>query len=98
MALVMVSLYEGFGLPLLEAMSCGTPVITSTLASMPEVAGDAALQVDPYDIGTISQALMKIASDQELRRRLGLLGIERARLFTWDITAKRVNDAIAASM
>lgn len=97
-ALVMVSLYEGFGLPLLEAMSCGTPVITSTLASMPEVAGDAALQVDPYDVGTISQALIKIASDQELRQRLGLLGIERARLFSWDITAKRVNDAIAASM
>ena len=95
-ALVLVSLYEGFGLPLIEAMSCGTPVITSNVASMPEVAGNAAIQVDPLDVGAIAESLTKLASDSELRQRLRARGIERARSYTWDITASRVIEAISA--
>jgi glycosyltransferase involved in cell wall biosynthesis len=95
-ALALVSLYEGFGLPLVEAMSCGTPVITSNVASMPEVVGNAAIQVDPLDVGAIAESLMKLASDSELRRRLRERGIERARLYSWDITANRISKAILA--
>lgn len=94
-ALVLVSLYEGFGLPLVEAMSCGTPVITSNLASMPEVVGDAAIQVDAFDVGAIAESLTRMASDAELRSRLRELGIVRARQFSWDNTARRVAEAIA---
>jgi glycosyltransferase involved in cell wall biosynthesis len=95
-ALVLVSLYEGFGLPLIEAMSCGTPVITSNVASMPEVTGNAAIHVDPLDVGAIAESLAKVASDAELRQRLRAHGIERARLYSWDITASRVTEAISA--
>jgi O-antigen biosynthesis alpha-1,2-mannosyltransferase len=95
-ALVLVSLYEGFGLPLIEAMSCGAPVITSNVASMPEVVGNAAIKVDPLDIGSIAESLTKLASDSELRQSLRARGIERARLYSWDITASRVTEAISA--
>ena len=95
-ALVLVSLYEGFGMPLIEAMSCGTPAITSNVASMPEVAGDAAIQVDPVDVGAIAESLTMLASDAELRQRLRARGIERARLYSWDITGSRVIEAISA--
>jgi glycosyltransferase involved in cell wall biosynthesis len=95
-ALVLVSLYEGFGLPLVEAMSCGTPVITSNVASMPEVAGDAGLQVSPYDIGAIADALIRLSNDRDLRQVLRARGLERARLYTWDATAASVDKALAA--
>jgi len=94
-ALVLVSLYEGFGLPLLEAMSCGTPVITSNVASMPEVVGPAAVQVDPYDIEAVSGAMIRVAGDRNLRLRLRNLGIERARLYSWDSTALRIEEALS---
>jgi glycosyltransferase involved in cell wall biosynthesis len=95
-ALVLVSLYEGFGLPLIEAMSCGAPVITSNVASMPEVVGDAAILVDPLDVGEIAESLRKVASDAELRQRLRAYGIERARLYSWDLTASRITQAISS--
>jgi glycosyltransferase involved in cell wall biosynthesis len=95
-ALVLVSLYEGFGLPLVEAMSCGTPVITSNVASMPEVAGDAGLLVSPLDIGAISDALVRLATDLDLRQTLRSRGLERARLYSWDATAVSVDRALAA--
>jgi glycosyltransferase involved in cell wall biosynthesis len=95
-ALVLVSLYEGFGLPLVEAMACGTPVITSNLASMPEVVGDAALVVDPLDVGAIAESLTRMASDAELRSRLRERGLKRARHYSWELTASRVKGAISA--
>jgi glycosyltransferase involved in cell wall biosynthesis len=88
--LVYPSLYEGFGLPPLEAMACGTPVVTSNTTSLPEVVGDAALLVDPTDVGAIAAALSRLLDDPVLRQRLRQAGIERARGFTWKRTAQRL--------
>ena len=82
-ALVFPSLWEGFGFPVLEAMACGTPVITSNLSSLPEVAGDAAILVDPYNIGEITNAMQLLATDSGLRLSLSSLGIARAKSFSW---------------
>jgi glycosyltransferase involved in cell wall biosynthesis len=89
-ALIFASLYEGFGIPILEAFSCGTAVITSDCSSMPEVGGDAALYVDPFDTALISQAIVKIANDENLRNSLVAAGRERNKLFTWKRTAQEV--------
>ncbi len=86
--LIYPSLYEGFGLPPLEAMACGTPVITSNTSSLPEVVGDAALLVDPYDVEAIADALARLLEDAELRRQLREAGLQRARLFSWERTAR----------
>jgi glycosyltransferase involved in cell wall biosynthesis len=93
-ALALVSLWEGFGLPIIEAMACGTAVITSDCSSLPEVAGDAALIVNPEDTGAISAALDRLLRDQPRRHELEEKGFERARLFTWEKTAQRVMDAV----
>lgn len=85
--LVFPSLYEGFGLPVLEAMACGTPVMTSNVTSMPEVAGDAALLVDPYSEESMADGLQKLLSDAPLRAQLAARGLARAKEFTWDRTA-----------
>lgn len=87
-ALVFPSLWEGFGLPVLEAMACGTPVITSNLSSLPEVAGDAALLVNPYSTGEIAEAMQSVATDSTLRSRLRTLGLNRARQFSWAKTGQ----------
>jgi glycosyltransferase involved in cell wall biosynthesis len=81
------SLYEGFGLPVLEAMGCETPVVTSNVSSLPEVAGDAALIVDPYDVDAIASAIVKLADDTTLRSHLINKGRERAQQFTWEKSA-----------
>ena len=81
------SLYEGFGLPVLEAMAHGTPVLTSDRSSLPEVAGDAALLVDPLDRGAIAKGLHRLVSDGDLRERLAVAGPRRAAAFTWRATA-----------
>jgi len=83
-ALVYPSLYEGFGLPVLEAMACGTPVVASTAGALPEVLGDAALLVDPYKEDALAQAIRAAAEDQGTLRRRGL---ERAARFSWRRTA-----------
>jgi glycosyltransferase involved in cell wall biosynthesis len=80
---VFPSLYEGFGLPPLEAMACGTPVVTSNVSSMPEVAGGAALLVDPHDPASIAAGLHRAATDQTLRVELMEKGLARARQFSW---------------
>jgi glycosyltransferase involved in cell wall biosynthesis len=81
------SLYEGFGLPVLEAMACGTPVVTSNISSLPEITGDAALLVDPYNIQQIVSAIRQILLDHQIRAHLRQRGIEQAQKFTWDQTA-----------
>jgi glycosyltransferase involved in cell wall biosynthesis len=86
------SLYEGFGLPVLEAMACGTPVITSNVSSLPEVAGDAAIMIDPYDIDALNHALQQLLDDQALYQTLIKKGLERARLFSWDNSARQLRD------
>jgi len=88
-ALVFASLWEGFGMPIVEAMACGTPVITSKLAAMPETAGNAALLVDPYSPEDIASAMYRIATEAELRSRLRALGLKRAPLFTWRENARK---------
>ena len=92
------SLYEGFGLPPLEAMACGTPVITSNTSSLPEVVGDAALLVDPYDVEAIAEALARLLEDKELRQRLREAGLARARLFSWERTARETIAAYRLAM
>jgi alpha-1,3-rhamnosyl/mannosyltransferase len=91
-ALVFPSLYEGFGLPALEAMACGRPVLGSTAASLPEVVGPAGLLVDPCSVEEIREAMLTLAQDEALRQRLGQLGRERARTFTWARTAEQTLD------
>jgi glycosyltransferase involved in cell wall biosynthesis len=83
------SLYEGFGIPVLEAMACGTPVLTSNLSALPEVAGDAGLLVDPYDPEAICQGLAELLESQARREELARRGLERARHFTWDHVAEQ---------
>ncbi len=87
-AFVFPSLYEGFGLPVLEAMACGAPVIASNRSSLPELVGDAGLLVDPYDVGCLSESLMRLHRDEGLRTALRRRGVERARLFSWDKTVE----------
>ena len=87
---VFPSLYEGFGLPPLEAMACGTPVVASNVPALPEVVGEAALLVDPYDIDELVSAMERILRDRQLRERLASKGMERARGFSWKKTAEIV--------
>jgi len=82
------SVYEGFGLPVAEAMASGTPVITSNVSSLPEVAGDAARLVDPLSVDDIASALSQLLADEGMRQRLAEAGLARAKVFTWDATAR----------
>ena len=82
------SLYEGFGLPPLEAMACGCPVVASNVTSIPEVCGDAAFYVDPYSVESISKGLSTLLTDRDLRQDLIKKGFERAKLFTWEKSAQ----------
>ncbi len=86
--LVYPSLYEGFGLPPLEAMACGTPVVTSNTTSLPEAVGEAALLVEPADVEAIATAMARLLDDASLRKCLRQAGVERARQFTWAQTAQ----------
>lgn len=83
------SLYEGFGLPVLEAMACGTPVITSNVSSLPEIAGDAAHLVDPYNVSEIAAALVRVSQDEAYRAELSGRGLAQARLYSWERTAQQ---------
>ena len=81
------SRYEGFGLPVLEAMACGTPVVTSNTSSLPEIVGDAAFMVAPDDARGMAGALLALFNQSDLARELGRRGLERAQRFNWARTA-----------
>ena len=89
---VFPSLYEGFGLPPLEAMASGTPVVTSNISSLPEVVGDAALLIDPYSAEAIADAMRRVLTDAALRDDLRRRGLERARHFSWERSVTRVRE------
>ena len=87
-ALVLPSLMEGFGLPAVEAMACGTPVISSRAGSLPEVVGDAGIYFDPTEVGSISEAIQSVLNDQGYRNLLAMRAAQQAALFTWDASAR----------
>jgi glycosyltransferase involved in cell wall biosynthesis len=93
LAFVYTSLYEGFGLPPLEAMQCGVPVVTANTSSLPEVVGDCGLTVDPADADALSQAMLDLHRSAPLRAELAQKGLARSRHFTWD---RCVHDTVAA--
>jgi glycosyltransferase involved in cell wall biosynthesis len=83
------ALYEGFGLPPLEAMACGTPVVVSSISSLPEVVGDAGELVDPNSPDAIAQGLLKVLENPSLRDTMSRQGLERAKQFTWQACAEK---------
>lgn len=97
-AFVFPSTYEGFGMPLLEAMACGAPCVTSSRSSMPEVAGDAALLVNPEDTTDITRAIERLLRDEDLNSRLRLAGIRRSQLFSWEASASVLWNAIDSQL
>ena len=89
---VFPSLYEGFGLPPLEAMASGTPVLTSNVSSLPEVVGDAAVLIDPYDPSAIQQAIRRVLTEPGLREELRARGLARVKEFSWERSVRRIRD------
>lgn len=89
-----LSVYEGFGLPPLEAMACGTPVITGNLTALPEVVGDAGILVDPFSVDDIARAMLKVITDQNVQIYLGRRGLQRAKMFDWNYTAQKTWDVL----
>jgi glycosyltransferase involved in cell wall biosynthesis len=96
--LMFISLYEGFGLPLLEAMACGTPTITSKVTAMPETAGGAALLVDPTSIEQMSEAIAQLVGDRGLRAQLRENGLRRASQFSWMSTRSKVHQVLEETL
>jgi glycosyltransferase involved in cell wall biosynthesis len=90
-AFIYPSLYEGFGIPPLEAMSCGCPVVCSNLSSIPEIVGDAGEYFDPYDLDSMSDAIEKVVYSEITASNLKRLGYERVKLFSWDLCAEQTN-------
>ncbi|CAA0204415.1 glycosyltransferase family 1 protein [Klebsiella oxytoca] len=94
LVLIMPSIYEGFGLPVIEAMACGIPTIASATTSLGEIAGDASLLIDPFDVESIKDALEKIISDQMLQKELKIKGLEHVKKYTWGKTVNKVKVVI----
>ena len=85
--LILPSIHEGFGLPLVEAMSCGVPCITSNIHAPPEIVGDNGILVDPYNVTEISDAMIKLGKDEKLRSELSQKALARSKDFSWKINA-----------
>ncbi len=94
LSLVFVSYFEGFGIPVIEAMKCGTPVITSNVTSLPEVAGEAAIKINPFSVDAIKDAMLLIAEDEKHRYALVKKGFVQAKKFSWDQTANKLWESI----
>jgi len=94
-ALTYISYFEGFGIPIIESFACGTPVITSNVTSMPEVAGDAALIVNPFDVEEIVKALYTMETDTQLREKLIAKGLERQKAFSWNNSAEKLWEIVS---
>jgi glycosyltransferase involved in cell wall biosynthesis len=86
---VFPSFYEGFGFPPLEAMACGCPVVVSNTSSLPEVCGDAAYYIDPHNVESIANGILRVTEDENLRKKLIQKGLERVKLFTWETSAQK---------
>jgi glycosyltransferase involved in cell wall biosynthesis len=97
-ALLMPSLYEGFGLPALEAMSFGIPVIASSTSSLPEVVGDGGILVNPYSEAEIATAILRLVEDPALRSELSLKARQRSRIFSWDRAARQTLELLEQSL
>jgi glycosyltransferase involved in cell wall biosynthesis len=95
---VFPSLYEGFGLPPLEAMACGAPVLVSNVCSLPEVVGDAGLLVDPKDIGAIAENMRILVHSEETQKTLRAQGLLRAKRFTWLETARKTMEVLQSAL
>ncbi|MBQ7985618.1 MAG: glycosyltransferase family 4 protein [Bacteroidales bacterium] len=98
LGLVFPSLFEGFGIPVVEAFACGTPVITSNVTSLPEVAGGAALTVNPYDVNAIADAMLSIYMNEDLRHTLSEKGLQRSKDFNWNDSADKLWNIITSVM
>jgi glycosyltransferase involved in cell wall biosynthesis len=99
-AFVFPSLYEGFGLPPLEAMASGTPVVTSNVSSLPEVVGNAAMLVDPYDVDSIANGIQTVLEDSAYREKLTKNGLKRSQIYSWErsvVKIKQIYDELGSS-
>lgn len=94
-ALSYVPYFEGFGIPLVEAMKCGIPILSGDKTSLPEIAGDAAIYCDPFNVQSISDGMKRLSSDESLRKQLSESGIERSKNFSWDIAATKTWEIIS---
>jgi alpha-1,3-rhamnosyl/mannosyltransferase len=95
-AFIFPSLYEGFGLPMIEAMACGCPVISSNRASLPEIGGEVALFIDPLEISDMAESIKKVCEDTEYRKSLARRGPEHANNFKWESSVKKHMDLFEA--
>jgi alpha-1,3-rhamnosyl/mannosyltransferase len=98
LALAMPSLYEGFGLPCLEAMACGTPVVAANAGALPETTGDAAILLDPSDATGFAEALQKIATDDDLRERMAVDSLAVAAQYSWERTAAETDAVLERAL
>jgi glycosyltransferase involved in cell wall biosynthesis len=97
-ALTYVPYFEGFGIPLVESMRCGVPILSGDKTSLPEIAGDAAIYCDPFNINEISEGMSRMFKEEDLRLRLSENGLRRSKFFSWDMTAQEVWKVIDAEI